>query len=582
MVVQTPENLLSSPLTGKRGSAYKRYRKLEDDRSSWRSQWIELTDYLLPRRGRYLLESQNSKGRKRNSKIVDNTAGQALRTLSAGMMSGLTSPARPWFRIMPEFDELMNEPGVKIYLGQVEGILRRMLAATNFYNSASTTYFELGAFGTAPVMRRQHPQLTVHYKNFTAGEYVIAENEFNQVDTIGRNFTMTVSQVVEEFLWDPVNERIDWERASATTKRLWDQKNYDEQIEIIHMIQPRRTKDRDLTRMDGLNRPYADLYFEAGADRDVFLREDGFNRLPVFVPRWDVLGGDVYGYSPGMEQLGDIKQLQHEQKRKAQAIDKMVNPPMRAATSLKGKVTTTLPGGTTYVDPMQGQDGFAPVYQVQPRINEMMMDIQEVQQRIKSGFYADLFAMMISSDRRQMTATEVAERHEEKLVLLGPVLQRLNSEFLDPMIEDVFLIAAERGMLPEAPEALQGSELKIKYVSLLAQAQEAAAAASMERTLGFAGNLAGIAPDVLDNIDMDAAIREYSEILGNSPGVIRELEQVKSMREKREQERQAAMQAEQAQAAASTAQQGAEAAKLLSDTDTQNPNALTSILGGRL
>lgn len=120
-----------------------------------------------------------------------------------------------------------------------------------------------------------------------------------------------------------------------------------------------------------------------------------------------------------MDHLPDVRQLQHQQKRKAQAIDKMVNPPMTAPTSLKGKPSTVLPGQTTYVDPIQGNtQGFVPAYLVQPRIQEMMVDIQEVQNRIQRGFYADLFAMMINSDRRQMTATEVVERHEEKLVLL--------------------------------------------------------------------------------------------------------------------------------------------------------------------
>lgn len=584
MVVTTPENLLGSSLKGKRGSAYKRYNKLEDDRSSWRSQWIEITDYLLPRRGRYLVESQGTKGRKRNSKIVDNTAGQALRTLSAGMMSGLTSPARPWFRLMTADQDVMDMPGVKEYLGKSEMIIRRILAASNFYNSASTLYHELGAFGTAPLLKRAHPNLLLHYRNFTAGEYVIAENEYGQVDTLGRDFTLTVSQVVEQFLWDKARQKMDWHKGSKQIKKLWDDGNYDEQIEIIHMIQPRRDEDRDLTRRDGTERPYADLYFEKGADDDVLLREGGYNRFPAYVPRWDVLGGDIYGYSPGMEHLGDIKQLQHEQKRKAQALDKMVNPPMTATMSLKGKHMSTVPGGTTYVDPMQGAAGFQPAYQIQPRVGELVQDIQEVQERIQRGFYADLFAMMINSDRRQMTATEVAERHEEKLVLLGPVLQRLSSEFLDPLIEDAFLAAHEAGLLPDPPEALVnedgGEEISIKYVSLLAQAQEAVAAASMERTLSFAGNLSAVAPDVMDNLDMDEAIREYAEILGTSPNIVRDESEVDDIRQGRAQKMKAEQDAMMAESVANTVATGAQGAKVLSEADTQSPNALTDLLGG--
>lgn len=573
MVAATPENLMNSSLKGKRGAIYLRWKRLEDDRSSWRSHYIELTDYLLPRRGRYLIESQNSKGRKRSTKIVDNTAGQSLRTLAAGMMSGMTSPARPWFRLQTPDPEMMDMPGVKDWLGQVERIIRTILTRSNFYNSASTIYTELGAFGTAALYRRRHPTDVVSFRPFTAGEYVIAEDEYGSVNTLGREFTLSVSQIVEQFVIQRDGSE-DWSNVSSAVKRLWEQKNHDERIEVIHLIQPRRIEDRDLSRpLDPKNKPFMDVYMEKGADGDKLLQEGGFDRFPAYCPRWDVLGGDVYGVSPGMEQLGDIKQLQHEQKRKAQAIDKMVNPPMVGSLSLKGKPSTVLPGGTTYVDPQQGTSGFQPAYLVQPRINEMMMDIQEVQNRIQRGFYADLFAMMINSDRRMMTATEVAERHEEKLVLLGPVLQRLNTEFLDPLIEDVFLFAFEADMLPPAPPALEGVDLEVKYISLLAQAQEAVAAASIERTFAFAGNLTAVFPEIVDNLDADQALRNYGEILGTSPEILRGADDVAAIRQQRAEAQAAEQQMMQLQ-------QGAQAAKVLSEADTQRPNALTALLQG--
>lgn len=199
------------------------------------------------------------------------------------------------------------------------------------------------------------------------------------------------------------------------------------------------------------------------------------------------------------------------------------------------------------------------------------MDIQEVQERIQRGFYADLFAMMINSDRRQMTATEVAERHEEKLVLLGPVLQRLNTELLDPLVEDAFLFALEAGMLPEPPEALLDVEIDIKYVSLLAQAQEAVAATGIERTFAFAGNLAAVMPEILDNLDGDEALRQYSEILGNGPGITRDPEEVAEIRTGRAEAAQQEQMMQQGLAAA-------QGAKILSEADTQSPNALTAML----
>jgi len=575
MADQPMSHMTGSPIKGKRGALHLRWKQLEDDRSSWRSHWMEITDYLLPRRGRYLQESQNSKGRKRSTKIVDNTGGQALRTLSAGMMSGMTSPARPWFRLRTPDPDLMDVPGVKLWLGQVEVVLRSILSRSNFYNSAASMYTELGAFGTGAMYRRHHPSEVMNFRMFTAGEFVIAEDEYGVVDTLGRKTDFTVSQIIEDFVYDKYTQKEDWSNVSQAVKRLWSQKNYDARVPVIHMIQPRRNEDRDFAKRDGQNKRFMDTYLEGGADGDKLLRDSGYDSFPAYCPRWDALGGDVYGVSPGMETLGDIKQLQHEQRRKAQAIDKMVNPPMIASMSMKGKPSTVLPGGTTYVDPVAGGTGFQPAYLVQPRLNEMMMDIQEVQQRIQRGFYADLFAMMINSDRRQMTATEVAERHEEKLVLLGPVLQRLNTEFLDPLIEDTFLFALMDGRIPPPPPALEGVDLEIKYVSLLAQAQEAVAASSIERTFAFAGNLSAVFPEIVDNLDADEAIRSYGEVLGTSADIMRDAEQVAAMRERRAQQQQM----EQQMAMAS---QGAQAAKVLSEADTQNPNALTALLqGGR-
>ena len=562
----------SLPPRGKRSTALRRYIKLENDRSSWRSHWTELSDYLAPRRGRFLMEQQSSRGRKRNNNIIDNTATQAMRTLGAGLMSGMTSPARPWFRFSTPDPDMMDRDDVKVYMSKVETICRAILHKSNFYNTAYTVYTELGCFGTAPLYRQRSFDSVIRFRPFTAGEYVIAENHFGQVDTVGRNFTMTVAQIVGKFVMQQ-DGKFDWSGTSRATRNLWDKKNYDELVPVIHLIEPRHLSDRDTQKPDQLNMAYKSLYFEEGGENDNVLFEGGYTKLPVYVPRWDVLSGDIYGRSPGMDCLGDIKQLQHQQKRKAQAIDKMVNPPMTAPTSLRGKPSTVLPGGTTYLDPTQGGQGFVPAYTVQPRLNEMMIDIQGVQERIQRGFYADLFAMMINSDRRQITAREVSERHEEKLVLLGPVLQRLNVELLDPLLDDVFTFAQDADLLPEPPEELADADLKIEYISLLAQAQQAVGASAIERTVSFAGNMVAVFPDIIDNVDADKALRDYAEIVGVAPDMMVDSASVEEARKARAQE-------QQQQQAMAQAGQLAQGAKVLSEADTQNPNALTDLLGG--
>ena len=578
MPLISPETIQNShPPRGKRSSLLRRYIKLENDRNTWRSHWMELSDYLLPRRGRYLYESQNTRGKKRNNKIIDSTGTQALRTLGAGLMSGMTSPARPWFRYATQDPGLMKRGEVKAWTYTVEQVCRTILHKSNFYNTAYTVYTELGGFGTAPLYRQKSFDTVIRFRPFTAGEYVIGENDEGVVDTVGRHFTMTVSQVIRRFVMQANTGAMDWSGVSKATRRMWENKQYDDLVPIIHLIQPRNMVDRNYGQAGAKNMPFKSCYFEEGGENDDLLQEGGYEKLPVYVPRWDVLSGDIYGRGPGMDTLGDIKQLQHQQKRKAQAIDKMVDPPMVAPTSLRGKPSSVLPGHTTYLDPTQGGASFSPAYQVQPRIQEMQMDIAEVQERIQRGFYADLFAMMINSDRRQMTATEVAERHEEKLVLLGPVLQRLNIELLDPLLDDVFTFALEAGLLPEPPAALEGTDLKIEYVSLLAQAQQAVGASAIERTMSFAGNLAGVFPQISDVVDPDVAIRQYAEILGNSPDLTRGEDVVAKTRADRAAAQQAAQQAAQEQEQLAAAAQGA---KTLSEADTQTPNALTALLQG--
>lgn len=577
MVMLSAENIPTGQMKGEQASVYKRWKRLESDRSSWRSHWMEISDYLIPRRGRYLIDGgQNNRGKVRSNKIIDSSPTQALRTMAAGMMSGMTSPARPWFRFTTQDPDMMNNFEIKRWVQQVEKTCRFILNNSNFYNTVYNVYQELGAFGTSPLYRQRSADQTIRFRQFTAGEYVIAENDQGVVDTLGREFTMSVSQVIEKFVMGgdrslPESDW-DWSGVSEATKRLWNNSDYDTLVPIVHMVQPRRNHERDPNRLDVKNKRFKSCYFELGADGQDLLEEGGYDTFPAYVPRWDVLQGDVYGRSPAMDHLGDIKQLQHEQKRKAQAIDKMVNPPMVAPSSLKGRPTTVIAGGTTYVDGTQGQPAFTPAYQIQPRIQELMVDIQEVQQRIARGFYADLFAMMISSDRRQITATEVAERHEEKLVLLGPVLQRLNVELLDPLLDDTFAFALERGMIPPPPQDLAEGVLDVQYVSLLAQAQQAVAASGIERTMSFAGNLVAVFPDIVDNLDADAALREYSDILGNPLDIMKDTAAVAATRQARAEQQQQ----QQAMAAASEAAQGA---KILSETDTQNPNALTDMLG---
>ena len=540
----------------------RRWTDIKDERSTYFGHWEELSEFIMPRRGRFLTSKSND-GSKKNSKIIDSTGSMAVRTLSAGMMSGITSPARPWFRLATPDSALMEQSEVKQWLFAVEKKMRDIFSRSNLYNSLQTIYEELAVFGTGALLISEDFDDVIRCYPFTVGEYGIAQSHRLQVDTFYREFNMTVAQVVEQFGLD---------NCSDAVQTMFKSGQLDKWVEILHVIEPNSA--REYNKKDNLNMPYHSCYVEKASKNERKLLESGFEEFPILAPRWHVTGVDIYGRSPGMDVLGDIKALQIEQKRKAQGIDKMVNPPLQAPSSLRGQSASVLPGGVTYVDTMQGtQGGFRPTYEVNPRLAELQQDIQETQYRIQQGFYSDLFQMMTQSDRRQITAREIDERHEEKLLMLGPVLERLHTELLNPLIDRTFNIMARNELLPPAPEELAGVTLKVEYISVMAQAQKAIGTGAIERLAGFIGNMAGVKPEVLDKFDADQSVDEYAEMLGVPPKIVVPDDIVQQVREERAAQMEQQMQMEQLN-------QGAQAAKVMSDADTSGNNVLSDIIGG--
>jgi hypothetical protein len=509
-----------------------RWGHLRSERATWWSHWQEITTYLLPRNGRYFQQDRN-KGHRRHNSIYDNTGTRALRTLGAGMMAGATSPARPWFRLGTADPELNSYGPVKLWLADVTQRMQLVFQKSNTYRTLHGIYEELGAFGTAGSIILPDSQNAIHHYPVTIGEYAIATDYQGRVNTLYREFQKTVGEVVREFGYN---------KCSTSVKNLYDRGSLDSWITLVHAIEPRDDRDRDYKKKDNMNMPFKSCYFETGSDGDQVLRESGFKEFPAVVPRWGVAGGDIYGNSPGMESLGDIKQLQHEQLRKAQGIDYQTKPPLQVPSYMKNRDVDSLPGGVTFIDGAQGKIETA--FNVNLNLDHLLRDIQDVRGRINSSFYADLFLMLANATDTRMTATEVAERHEEKLLMLGPVLERLHNELLDPLIDITFDRMVEAGLVPPAPEELQGMELNVEFVSMLAQAQRAIGTNSVDRYVNSMGMVAQMKPDVLDKFDSDAWADGYADMLGVDPSLIVAGPQVAKIRQARAQAQQAAAQQE--------------------------------------
>lgn len=546
----------------------KRMSMLRAERATWLTDWRDLVDYVAPMSGRFIYSEAN-KGNKvqRAKKVYDTTARRSLNVLSAGLMAGMTSPARPWFKLALADKALMENHEVKEWLQLVTEQMRDVFSRSNTYRVLHQMYHELGAFGTAAAVIMPDFENVIHLFPLTVGEYCLATNEKGIVDTLYREYNITVGQMVEQF---------GYKNCSLTVQQHYDRGNFDQWIPIHHIIEPRSS--RDVTKLDNRNMRFKSCYYEIGgqADQDKMLSESGYKRYPGLAARWNVTGNDVYGTGPGHDALPDIRQLQHENMRKSQAIDYQTNPPLQVPTSLKEAGVNRLPGGVQYVDAAGPENAIKTMFDVRLDLQALRESIIDVRDRIKSNFYEDLFLMLANDTRSGITATEVAERHEEKLLMLGPVLERLHNELLDPLIESTFDRLGEVGALPPLPEALRnGGEINVEYVSMLAQAQRAVGLASYDRVIATVGAIAGAKqdPTVWDTLDTDKIIEEYADGLGIPPRVVRSEDERVQLRAAR------AKQQQQAQALAA-AQATAGVAKDLSGVDAQGMQDVMGMFSG--
>src|SRR6266852_2172208 len=397
------------------------------------------------------------------------------------------------------------------------------------------------------------------------------------VDVFYREFTYTVQQVVE---------RWGIENVSASVASLYRNQGSGLTREVIvaHAIEP-NYEARKYSIPSHFK--YREVYWEWGGSASPqggssfapgLLEKRGFYEAPHITPRWDTVANDAYGRSPAMDALPDCKQLQLQVRRQAQGIDKQVNPPLQADIQLKNQPASLIPGGITYVAGLMSSSnpGMQSIYNHKIELGLMTENLELVRQRIKQIFFNDLFQTISQyQTRSNVTAEEVNARRAESLIMLGPVLERLQLELLAPAIDRTLSIMSRAGILPPAPANISGAELSIQYVSMLSLAQQAAKTAGIDRLLQIAGSLAGIDPAVVDNLDIDYALARYSNLMNNDPRLIRTPDQVAKIRTQRAQQQQQAQVAQQAD----TAQKLAAGAQTLSQTDVGGgKNAMSAML----
>ena len=569
----------SGPDVAFRKAAEGRMIGLRVNRYSWWVHWRELADYVLPRRYKWLITpNAMARGSPINQHILDSTGTLSARNLAAGLMMGCSDPTKRWFRYkVNRLDSTQTSP-VSLWLAEVERLISLILAESNFYDSLAIFYFDLVVFGTAAMLIYEDYDNVIKCYNPCLGEYYVDNDGNYRPVVFAREFTNTISQAADEF-------RV--ENLSPSSAALWAQggTSLTRELVVAHLVEPNHDG-----RKYGIPEsfPYRECYWEWGGSASPqggssyspgLLRKRGFHESPAIITRWDLVSNDAYGRSPGMDALPDIKQLQLETKRLSQGIDKMVNPPMIADVQLKNQPASLLPGGVTYVSGMisQGKTGFAPVYTVNPQVHDMMEQLNQVRGRVTETFYNDRFEVISQFETRSnVTATEIDARRAEAMLMLGPVLERLNHEGFTPIHERVFGIASRAGILPPAPAEIQGRHINVEFNSMIELAQDANKASSIERLMTLASQFAAIDPTIIDNIDMDQGFDRIAYLLTREPKLIRSPAALAKIREQRAQQQQQAAQAQQAD----TAQKLSAGAKNLSAANLEGGgNLLTRLTG---
>ena len=538
--------------------------QMYNERSSYESVWTQLSKYINPYRGKF--DESKETGERKDMFLLDPMPQEAHAKCAAGLHSGLTSPSRPWFELAIDDDEMQDSHEVKQWLNECKDMMMAIYAKSNIYNALQQIEAELSLFGTAACLLREDYESAIWARPFTCGEYAGAVDARGKVCKFATKSVMPAYQVVKEF---------GYENCSNAVQTAYDNKNLQTTFEIWMLIEENDEYDEEELSMG--NFPWRSYFFESGGEK--FLRVSGYYEQPFLMPRWTVIANQTYGVGPGHSALGNCMQLQKLEKINMRLLENVANPPL-VGPSIMGKLNRN-PGAYNLV-PDGSQAGIAPLFGnngIGSR-QDVYQSIQAKQSQIQSAFFNDLFIMLSAQDNPQMTAREVAERHEEKLLMLSPVLEQMHNEVLAPLTKRCFGILLRHKVLPPAPQGVDVTRIKVDFVSLLAQAQKMADVPAIEKTMAFMGNLAGINPEIVDNIDFDKALREFGSKNGAPELIFKAEEEVQELRQQRAEQQAQQQQAEQMAQMAKPVKDSVEAAKLLADTPNTAGASLYDIFGG--
>lgn len=544
-----------------------RRQELQSARSSWEPDWRDIARYMVPQRGEFFrTPGQSNRGSRKSQAIVDTIARFAIRILRAGLMGGLTSPARPWFRLTVADDTLNNSAAVRAWLDHVAERMLYVFAQSNLYTVLPLLYQELATFGTASAFVEEDYNDVIRVYLQTIGSYWIAVDDRRVVDTHIRKIMMSPRAAARKF---------GEENLPRSIKEKIGKKGADGTVAIWHAIEP--NDEFDASRMDSAGKKWRSVYWAEQTEKPGdLIKVAGYGDWPLLTPRWEVLTDDAWGTGCGHDALPDVMSLQVLGKRRHNAVDKHVNPAMAFPVEIKNQAHGITPGFANYFAGDLSQKVGRPLYQTNPAvIAPLQALITDLRQIVDKTFYADLFLMLSQMEGVQpKNQLELLMRKEEKLLMLGPVLDALNGELLNPLIDRTYAIMVKHRLFAPPPRELHGFPVEVEVISMLAQAQKAVQVGAIERTMSFAGSLVGVFPQVKHKVDVFDTLDKYADAVGAPVGMVRSDEDAEKLAQAEAQQLQAAQ-------AVQTGLALSQGAKNLSDASMEDDSVL-SRMGGMM
>lgn len=523
--------------------------QLESKRANFDSHWREVAERVLPNQNEFQGNNQ-TEGAKRNEKIFDSTAVMALDRAASAIDSLVTPSSQYYHRLDPEDDDLMEDQEVRLWLDELNRALFRMRykPEANFASQAHECYISLMAFGTDTMYTDDVPGIGARYKACPMSEMYLAENQHGIVDLVHRKFPMTARAAFQK-----------WGNKLPPAILRANEKDPFTKFDFIHCVKP--NKDTDSRRKDYRGMPISSYYI--AIEGRTVLSEGGYRVMPYSVGRHVTAPREVYGRSPAMQVLADIKMLNEMEKTIIRAAHKIVDPPLLLygdgiLSSFNARPNALNYGG---VDD-QGRQLVIPM-KTGSNLPIAMEMTEQKRKAINDAFYVTLFQILVENPR--MTATEAMIRAQEKGQLLAPTVGRQQSEWLGAVIDRDIDIIMANGMIRPPPDSLieAGGGIKVDYTSPLSRLRRAEDGVAIMRTLEQLAPLANLKPEVLDIFDDDAIGREIANINGVPAKIIRSVDAVAAIREERLKAQQAAVEMEQAEKMANVARNGAKAAEIV-------------------